>query len=131
MIWTPRALETYLNNEKYCGMSLYVCLIYFLNLGNGFGQLQSSPQILSLPATASAANSAGRSVRGVNSKHKLYRYTWTCRNLFGIQAWVVTWMYDSQKYMESFIVAVLTARKVASLLIQHINPKLRSLSHQL
>jgi hypothetical protein len=89
MIWTPRALETYLNDQKYCGMSLYVRLFYFLNLGNGFGQLQSSPQILSLAATGSAANSPGCSVRGVNSKHKVYQYTWACRYLFGIQARVV------------------------------------------
>lgn len=94
MIWTPRTLETYLKDQKHGGVSLYVRLVYFWNLGNGFGQLQSSPQILSLAATGSAANSAGRSVRDISSKHELYRYTWTCRYLFDIQSRVVTWMYD-------------------------------------
>ena len=42
MIWTPRPLETYLNDQKYGSVFLYVHLIYFWNLGNRFSQLQSS-----------------------------------------------------------------------------------------
>ena len=63
-------------------MPTYIDTLYVLNLRHELNNLESSPQILSLPATGSAANSVTDRIRFLNSKNRINGHTGTCRNIF-------------------------------------------------